>query len=50
MELRLKELQHHENENIAWHAERALAALQPSVGGETPRTREKIDLIELLQL
>ena len=50
MKLRLEELQHNENENNAWHAEKALAALKPSFGGETPRTREKIDLIVLLQL
>ena len=50
MERRLTELQHHKNENIAWNAERALVALQPSVDGETPRTRENADLIEVLQL
>ena len=32
------------------HSGRALAALQPSVRGDTPRTRSDTDLIEVLQL
>ena len=50
MERKLTELQHHQNETIAWHAERALVALQPYAGGETPRARGNADIIEVLQL
>ena len=50
MERRLSDLQHHHNEDIVLHAGRALAALQPSVGMGTPRTRGNADLIEVLQL
>lgn len=49
-EKRLYELQHHQNEDIVVHSGRALAALQPSVRGDTPRTRSDTDLIEVLQL
>ena len=49
MESKLDELQHHKNETIAWHAQRALIVLQPYAGEEYHRARGNADVIEVVK-